>query len=183
VTDSRRNTAACSSEDESPPLLLLIKYVVAIRIGLLVLVLGFVYWTAHSSGLLEQASPEAIRTLVASWGLFGVLVYLAAFALGQLVYVPGMVFVVAGSLAFGGINGFLLGMLGAVLSVSLSFYVARLLGGTPLADPRQPWLQRLLRRLDSHPISSMVMLRLLVSTAPWLNYLLGMSSVWCRRCC
>ncbi len=165
------------TEDSSPPLPPLLKYLVVIRIGFLVLVLGGVYYLAETAGLLDQASPEGIRDLVAQWGGYGVAVYLIAFTLGQLVYVPGMFFVVAGSLIFGGVNGFLLSMLGAVLSVSLSFFVARFLGGTPLANPQREWLKRVLRRLDTNPVSSMFILRLLVSTAPWLNYLLGMSSV------
>lgn len=165
------------TEDNSPPLPPLLKYMVVIRIGFLVLVLGGVYYLAETAGLLDQASPEGIRDLVAQWGGYGVAVYLIAFTLGQLVYVPGMFFVVAGSLIFGGVNGFLLSMLGAVLSVSLSFFVARFLGGTPLANPQREWLKRVLRRLDTNPVSSMFILRLLVSTAPWLNYLLGMSSV------
>jgi uncharacterized membrane protein YdjX (TVP38/TMEM64 family) len=165
------------TEDSSPPLPPLLKYLVVIRIGFLVLVLGGVYYLAETAGLLDQASPEGIRDLVAQWGGYSVAVYLVAFTLGQLVYVPGMFFVVAGSLIFGGVNGFLLSMLGAVLSVSLSFFVARFLGGTPLANPQREWLKRVLRRLDTNPVSSMFILRLLVSTAPWLNYLLGMSSV------
>ncbi len=165
------------SEDETQQLPPLLKYLVFIRIGFLLLVLGGVYYLAESAGLLEQSSPEGIRDLVAQWGSYGVLVYLAAFTLGQLVYIPGMFFVVAGSLVFGGVNGFLLAMLGSILSVSLSFYVARLLGGTPLADPKRDWIKRLVRRLDTRPVSSMFVLRLLVGTAPWLNYLLGMSSV------
>ncbi len=165
------------SEDETQQLPPLLKYLVFIRIGFLLLVLGGVYYLAESAGLLEQSSPEGIRDLVAQWGSYGVLVYLTAFTLGQLVYIPGMFFVVAGSLVFGGVNGFLLAMLGSILSVSLSFYVARLLGGTPLADPKRDWIKRLVRRLDTRPVSSMFVLRLLVGTAPWLNYLLGMSSV------
>jgi uncharacterized membrane protein YdjX (TVP38/TMEM64 family) len=165
------------SEDETQQLPPLLKYLVFIRIGFLLLVLGGVYYLAESAGLLEQSSPEGIRDLVAQWGGYGVLVYLAAFTLGQLVYIPGMFFVVAGSLVFGGVNGFLLAMLGSILSVTLSFYVARLLGGTPLADPKRDWIKRLVRRLDTKPVSSMFVLRLFVGTAPWLNYLLGMSSV------
>jgi uncharacterized membrane protein YdjX (TVP38/TMEM64 family) len=164
-------------EHSSAPLPPLLKYLVVIRIGFLVLILGGVYYLAETAGLLDQASPEGIRDLVAQWGGYSVAVYLVAFTLGQLVYVPGMFFVVAGSLVFGGVNGFLLSMLGAVLSVSLSFFVARFLGGTPLANPQREWLKRVLRRLDTNPVSSMFILRLLVSTAPWLNYLLGMSSV------
>lgn len=165
------------SEDKAQQLPPLLKYLVFIRIGFLLLVLGGIYYLAQSAGLLEQTSPQGIRDLVAQWGGYGVLVYLAAFTLGQLVYIPGMFFVVAGSLVFGGVNGFFLAMLGSILSVTLSFYVARLLGGTPLADPKRDWIKRLVRRLDTRPVSSMFVLRLLVGTAPWLNYLLGMSAV------
>jgi uncharacterized membrane protein YdjX (TVP38/TMEM64 family) len=162
---------------DSPPLPPMLKYLVFIRVGFLLLVLGGIYWLANSAGLLDQASPEGIRQLVSQWGMFSVVIYLVAFSVGQLVYVPGMFFVVAGSLIFGGVNGFFLSMLGALMSVSLSFFVARLLGGTPLANPERTWVKRLVWRLETRPVSSMFMLRLMLSTAPWLNYLLGMSSV------
>ncbi len=169
-----RHQAEEDSPDPLPPWL---KYLVLIRIGFLALVLGGVYWLAYAAGVLDQASPEGIRDLVAQYGILSVFVYLAAFSLGQLVYVPGMFFVVAGSLAFGGVYGFLWAMLGATLSVTLSFLVARLVGGTPLADPRRGWVKVMVRRLDARPVSSIFFLRSIVSTAPWLNYLLGMSSV------
>lgn len=168
------------TDNTSPPLPSGLKTLVVVRVGFLALVLGGVYWMAQRAGVLDQASPEGIRDLVAQWGTLSVLVYLLAFALGQLVYVPGMLFVVAGSMAFGGFKGFLLAMVGSVLSITVSFYVARLLGGTPLADPKQAWLKRMIWRLDAKPVSSILILRLIVGTAPWLNYLLGMSAVTLR---
>ncbi len=161
-----------------PPLL---KSLAFFRLCFFVLALCLVYWLAQRTGILDQASPEGVRDLVAQWGVLGVSVYLAAFVVGQLVFVPGMVFVVAASLAFGELNGFLLSMLGSVLSVSLSFFMARLMGGKPLAAPQGVWLVRLMGQLETYPVSSMAMMRLLVGTAPWLNYLLGMSSVSFRH--
>lgn len=43
------------------------------------------------------------------------------------------------------------------------------------------WLKSLLGQLQTYPVSSMAVMRLLVGTAPWLNYLLGMSSVSFRH--
>lgn len=151
------------------------------RMLALLLLLVAVYGGAQASGLLDDTSPEAIRSLVARGGAFSVAAYLLAFTLGQLVYIPGMVFVVSGALAFGGFYGFILAMVGSLLSVSFSFLVARSVGGTPLADPQQSWLKRLVLRLDTNPLSSMILLRLMAGTAPWLNYLLGMSMVTYRN--
>ena len=159
----------------------LLKSLAFFRVCFFVLALGLVYWLAQSSGILEQASPQGVRDLVAQWGMLGVSVYLAAFVIGQLVFVPGMVFVVAASLAFGELNGFLLSMLGSLLSVSLSFFMARLMGGKPLAAPQAVWLKRLMGQLETYPVGSMATMRLLVGTAPWLNYVLGMSSVSYRH--
>jgi uncharacterized membrane protein YdjX (TVP38/TMEM64 family) len=161
-----------------PPLL---KSLAFFRVCFFVVALALVYWFAQRSGILDQANPQGVRDLVAQWGMLGVSVYLAAFVVGQLVFVPGMVFVVAASLAFGERNGFLLSMSGALLSVSLSFFMARLMGGKPLAAPQSMWLKRLMGQLEAYPVGSMAAMRLLVGTAPWLNYLLGMSSVSYRH--
>ena len=90
---------------------------------------------------------------------------------------PGLVFVGAAILAYGQFYGGLAGYLGAVVSVSVSFWVVRLVGGQPLAEVKRPFLKRWLDRLDARPVRSVFVLRLLLWMAPPLNYALAMSSV------
>jgi uncharacterized membrane protein YdjX (TVP38/TMEM64 family) len=120
---------------------------------------------------------DAIRELVQGAGLWGVLLYVAAFAAGEFLHVPGLVFVAAGILVYGKASGFFVVLLGAVTSVCFSFLVVRRIGGTPLREARNPWLRRMLAGLERHPLRTVFVLRTLLWMAPPLNYALALTPV------
>ena len=72
-------------------------------------------------------------------------------------------------------------MIGAAIAVSVSFFVVRIIGGTPLANPKRHWVKNVVATLDSRPLTSIFLLRVAFATAPWLNYLLAMSKVNYRQ--
>ena len=90
---------------------------------------------------------------------------------------PGLVFVVAGILVYGKTVGFVVVLVGAVTSVCFSFFVVRRIGGTPLKTSRNRWLRRMLANLESHPLRTVFVLRLLLWMAPPLNYALALTPV------
>lgn len=151
------------------------------RLLFLFLVLAISYVLVDASGLLEDASPIGVRNVIQEWGVAGVVLYMGLFALGQLLYVPGMVFVVAAGLAYGPWWGFAIAMVGAAFGMSVTFYVGRRIGGKPLAGVRRPRIERLMAGLESRPQRSIALMRLVVSTAPWLNYLLALTAVRFRH--
>jgi uncharacterized membrane protein YdjX (TVP38/TMEM64 family) len=114
---------------------------------------------------------------MASAGTAGVALYVIAFCLGELLHVPGLVFVAAGVLAYGPALGGPLAFLGAVASVSVSFWVGRAIGGRPLGELRNRWVRRALAQLDAHPVATIAMLRLVMILSPPLNYALALSQV------
>jgi uncharacterized membrane protein YdjX (TVP38/TMEM64 family) len=137
-----------------------------------------VYLVARATGLLERVdSVEEVRALTVAAGPWGQVAFIAGFALGELVHVPGFLFVAAAALAYGKAAGFALSFIGAVLSVSLSFAVVRRLGGTALADLDRPWIRRVLGHLDRRPVRTVVALRLVLWLAPGLNYALALTRV------
>ena len=146
----------------------------------LIILLGFVvalYVVAKNSDFVMLSDTRAIQEAVHNAGAFGVLLYFAAFSLGQLLHMPGLVFVAAASVAFGQIWGFVIGMSGACIAISMVFFIVRYIGGTPLAQPNHRWLKRLTSGINSNPFRTIVLVRLIFSTGPWLNYALAMSSV------
>ena len=152
-----------------------------LRLLLLALVVASIYLTVNKMGLLQQTDSESIRKLIAQSGFSGVLVFFLVFTVGQLLYIPGMVFVAAAGLAFGQNLGMLYGMIGAAISITVSFYLVRYVGGTPLATTRRPWVRRAMAKLETQPFKSIFVMRVLFSTGPWLNYMLAMSSVKYRH--
>jgi uncharacterized membrane protein YdjX (TVP38/TMEM64 family) len=136
-----------------------------------------VYFLAKSTGLLDNVNPEYLRTEISRWGAYGVVLYFVLFSLGQLVYLPGIIFVATAALAYGQWLGFLYALIGASLAASLSFFVVRFLGGTPLASTSTPWVNKLMGRIHIRPFSSVLVMRTLFASAPWLNYMLAMSAI------
>ncbi len=152
-----------------------------LRLLLLAGLSAALYASADASGWLEQLSVDWVRAQVDRAGAWGALVYLGAFCLGVALYVPGMVFIVAGILAFGKLLGGALALLGAVLSASLSVALLRAVGGNLLEEIDRPFIKRLVGRLHDRPIRTIILLRLLMWVSPPLNTALALSGVSQRK--
>jgi len=130
-----------------------------------------------ATGLLEGWDQERIRTMVEASGALGVLAFIAAFSVGELLHVPGMVFVAAAIVLWGALWGFAISFGAALVSVLVSFFLVRAVGGKALAEMERPLVKRLLSRLDRRPIQTVALLRLVLWLAPALNYALAMTNV------
>jgi uncharacterized membrane protein YdjX (TVP38/TMEM64 family) len=130
-----------------------------------------------SSGASAYFATERLRGVTHAAGAWGPLVFVLAFCVGELVHVPGVVFVAASVLAYGRAGGGALAFAGALIAVSVSFAIVRGIGGSPLAAIRSPLARRVLSRLDERPVRTILVLRLLLWMAPQLNYALALSNV------
>lgn len=148
-----------------------------LRLAILISVLVALFVVGRYTGVAEKMDAESIRELVHGAGVWGWALYIATFAGGEFVHIPGMVFVAAGILIYGQVVGFGLAWLASVVSVCFSFVVVRRLGGTPLGNIDRPWAKRILGQLDAQPIRTVVVLRLLLWLAPPLNYALALTHV------
>ncbi|MDW8363693.1 MAG: VTT domain-containing protein [Myxococcales bacterium] len=149
-----------------------------LRLLALGLLLVGLWALARGAGWLDGLDDaEALRQRVQSWGAAALVAYLALFALGELLHVPGMVFVAAAPLLWGPWLGTFIALLGSLLSVSATFAIVRTVGGRPLSTVRWPMARRLLARLDRSPVLTIALLRCLLWLAPPLNYALAMTAV------
>ena len=148
-----------------------------LRLILLVLFLLALIAVGNYTGLTNSMDSEAIRKLIDDAGPWGWALYVVIFSGGEFIHIPGMVFVAAGILAYGKMFGFGLAWAASAVSVSFSFIVIRLLGGTPLGKIEKPWLKRMLVHLDTRPIRTVIVLRLFLWLAPALNYALALTSI------
>src|SRR5262249_49126259 len=92
----------------------------------------------------------------------------------------GPVFVGVAVLAYGRAIGTLAAVLGALVSVTVSFIVVRTIAGQPLACVQRPIVRRLLSQIDKRPVAVGAILRVMLQTAPPLNYALAMTQVRLR---
>ncbi|NOY91949.1 MAG: TVP38/TMEM64 family protein [Deltaproteobacteria bacterium] len=145
----------------------------------LVLVLTLVA-VGKLTGLDRLLDRERVKLLVESAGALGLLAYIAIFSVGQLLSVPGLVFVAAGILIYGRVYGAGASLLGAVVAVTVSFQIVRAVGGQPLGAVQKPFMRRVMAQLDARPIRSIALLRMVFWLAPPVNYALALSRVRLR---
>lgn len=141
-----------------------------------VLLLGF-----RLSGLNEHFELTTLQREIAGHPLGGVLFFVVLFSLGNLLLIPGWVFLAAAVYAFGAPLGGLATYVAASVSCVITFWVIRLLGGDVLRRIRNPLALRIFRQLDAAPLRSVVALRMLFQTLPALNGALALSGIRFRH--
>jgi uncharacterized membrane protein YdjX (TVP38/TMEM64 family) len=151
------------------------------RLALVGVVFAALLLAGRLSGVAKNLTPEGLRAFTLAAGAWGALAYIAAFSLGQLVQLPGMLFVAAGLLAYGKFWGGGLAWIGALTSVSVTYFVARGVGGSPFQAIENPRVKRILARIETHPLLTVVALRLFLTTSPPLNYALALSGIRFRH--
>jgi uncharacterized membrane protein YdjX (TVP38/TMEM64 family) len=141
-----------------------------------------VYLVGRMSGLTDQFTVDGIRESMRAAGIAGFLVFVATFCVGQLLYIPGFVFVMVSGLAYGPVWGSVASIVAATASVAVSFVIVRGIGGQPLKglQIKMPFLQKPLDRLEQQPLRSMIVIRLFLWAVPPINHALAMSGVTFR---
>jgi uncharacterized membrane protein YdjX (TVP38/TMEM64 family) len=142
-----------------------------------VVFLGVLLAVFELSGLRDHFSLAFIQGLILRHRIGGLLLFMMLFSLGNLIQVPGWVFLAGAVLTLGRVWGGLVTYVAAIASCSLTFVTIRALGGDALRLLENRIAVRILRGLDAHPIASVALLRVLFQTMPALNYALSMSGI------
>jgi len=135
---------------------------------------------AEISGLREQFSLAFLRQTLLAHPVNGLLLFILAFALGNLIQIPGWLFLAAAVLALGQFWGGLMTYIAASISCVVSFLLIRYVGRDALRQLDHKLLRRILAKLDARPIRSVLLARMLCQTLPALNYALAMSGIRLR---
>lgn len=151
------------------------------RLLAVALFLGVLFAVFELSGLREHFSLAFLRERFAHNQLSGALIFVLLFSLGNLIQIPGWIFLAAAVLALGRLSGGALTYVAASTSCALTFLSIRLLGGDALRQLPGRFAVRLLAQLDAHPIRSIFFLRVVFQTVPALNYALALSGVRFRQ--
>lgn len=152
-----------------------------LRMLVLLALVGVALVALRTTDVGELFSPEHLRNRLAEHRSGGLLLFVALFALGNLMHVPGLVFMAAAVLVLGPLAGGLVTYLAAVTSCLVTFAVVRCVGGDAIQRLEHPWAVRIVRGLHRRPIRNMVLLRTVLQTLPALNYSLALSGVGFAR--
>jgi uncharacterized membrane protein YdjX (TVP38/TMEM64 family) len=143
----------------------------------LVLVLGGLFLVGHLTGFNENFDKDALRKWVQDSGPLGSIGLIAAFTVGLLVQVPGLLFVFVSIWVYGQLMGGILAHLGGVVALSVTFLVVRAVGGKPLGEIKNKYARKIFSKLEDYPITTVIVLRLLLWYSPPMNYALALSGV------
>ena len=147
------------------------------RLIAVVLFLVLLFALFDLSGARAHFSLSFLQQVIQEHQTSGLLIFVLAFALGNLIQIPGWVFLAAAVLTLGELWGGVATYIAASISCIVTFFIIRLVGGNALRQLDSKLAANLLCRLDAHPIRSILLLRMLFQTLPALNYTLAMSGV------
>lgn len=151
------------------------------RLFAVVLFLGILLAVFELSGLRDHFSLDFLQHRMVENRVSGLLIFILLFSLGNLIQIPGWIFLAAAVLALGRTWGGVATYLAATISCAFTFLTIRLVGGDALRKLDSKLAARILGQLDAHPIKSVFLLRVLFQTVPALNYALAMSGIKFRE--
>ncbi len=151
------------------------------RLLQIVAFLTALFLIAEVTGLRQSLSPEQIQMLFDQNQLLAIFLFCMVFSAGNLLYVPGWIFLVAAVLALGKEWGGVTTYMAAITSCTLSYFLIKSIGGNALRSLDNKLADRIFARLDAHPVGAIAALRLLFQTVPALNYALALSRVRFRH--
>ena len=121
--------------------------------------------------------PERVRALLISWGAWGWVLYVVAFALIEPLGVPGVVFVIPAGMIWPKPLAFALSLAGATLAGSVGFGFARFLARDWVERRLPPRFRRFDERLAERGLEAVNLVRVLFFLAPPAHWVLGLSKV------
>jgi uncharacterized membrane protein YdjX (TVP38/TMEM64 family) len=145
------------------------------------LFLALMFAVLELSGIRAQLNLDTLQRQIHDNQVSGLLIFVFAFALGNIAQIPGWVFLAAAVFTLGKTVGGLATYIAASLSCVATFFTIRLVGGNALRTLDSPLAVRLLQQFDAHPIRSIVLLRMGFQTLPALNYTLALTGVKFRN--
>lgn len=145
------------------------------------LFLALLLGVAEFFGLREHFNLTHLQTQLTRHPVGGLLAFVALFALGNLIQIPGWVFLASAVLALGKLPGGMVTYFAASLSCIVTFVAVRAVGGDALQKLDNRTATRLLSHLHARPVGVIALLRMLFQTLPALNYTLALSGVEFRK--
>ena len=151
------------------------------RLMAVVLFLALLLAVFELSGLRDHFNLAFLQQRILENHITGLLIFVLLFALGNLIQIPGWIFLAAAVLTLGKVWGGLATYAAASISCMVTFLAIRLIGGDALRQLKNKIAIRILGQLDAHPVKSVFLLRVLFQTVPALNYALAMSGIKFRH--
>ena len=147
------------------------------RIVLVLLFLAVLLGLVQACGLRQSFNVAFLRQTLSENRVEGLALFVLLFSLGNLVHIPGWIFLASAVLVLGKVDGALVTYAAASVSCAVTFLSVRLVGGNAVGQLRGKLARRLLSQLHAHPIRNVMLLRIVFQTLASLNYALALSGL------
>lgn len=130
--------------------------------------------------LRELVRLENMRELVSGVGAWGPLVFIATYAVGICLFLPGTLLTGIGAVLYGPFYGFLYNEVGALVGASISFFIGRYLGRDFAASLIGDRLRKYDDKIAENGFTATLYLRLIFFPFTPLNFGMGLTRVTFR---
>ncbi|MGD2119680.1 MAG: VTT domain-containing protein [Chromatiales bacterium] len=126
----------------------------------------------------ERFDAEVLQQWITAAGIAGPLLFMALYAVGTVLFLPGALITLAGGALFGPVLGTLYNLTGATLGAALAFLIARFIGAAWVQQRSSGFSKRLLQGVEAEGWRFVAFTRL-VPLFPFnlLNYALGLTRI------
>ncbi len=126
----------------------------------------------------DRLDPAVLDAWLSGFGAWAPAIYVAAYAVGTVLFAPGAIFALAGGAMFGPVAGTLFNLTGATIGAALAFLIARFLAGDWVARKAGSRLARLIRGVEAEGWRFVAFVRL-VPIFPFnlSNYAFGLTRI------
>ncbi len=128
-------------------------------------------------GIHEKISWSYIHGLLMENKFISIVSYIVLFVFGNLVQIPGWVFLGGAVLALGKFYGGLLTFLSALVSITVTFFIAKFIGKDALTKIKSNYVKNLISKVNESPLKNMIIIRIIVQVFPPVNVALALSGV------
>ncbi len=149
-------------------------------IAAILLIVGLVV-IAQVSGLRDHFTLAYLQAKLAENRWLGLGIFIALFTAGNLIQVPGWIFLAAAVFALGKIEGGLATYIAACVSCAVTFLLVHYVGQDAMRQLKSKLAVRIFAHLDAYPLRTVILLRTMFQTVPVVNYALALSGIRFRQ--
>ena len=147
------------------------------RLVLIVCVIAVLFLTGMYFVNSGAVTAPQIHDAVEQAGAWGFAVFLAIFVIGNLMHLPGAMFITAAAFCYGPWVGTAVSVVAGTVGATVNFLVVRRVGKDSIGAIKHVWVKRALDTIDHRPFRTVLILRLVFFTSPTLSALLGLTAV------